>query len=394
MIPAPTAPWGLSVHVERAPGPQFTWASAWPVGFRSEGPGEHGLAHLCEHLLFQGTDAHPKLDYFRRVEAAGGIANARTRPDFTVHFGGARATHWQEILRLEGDRFHGTLASADVIANQQAVVAAEVQEKLLGNPRGTYPWVDVPRALFTDPAHAHDGYAAPALAPAPTPATVAAFYRSAYEQARPVLWLRGPFEEREAVAVVEESFAPPRMEARPGRGAARTHRMPSPAVPSHPTGSALAWALSGPSVHKQFTALLVLVEAMNDILAPTLGATAYWGMFDEPCQMSDPWYVTVEAPGSPDRLRTAVRDLLSGLVRTPPAAATVEGWAASRLLTLRRPEADPVEYTVRRAVDTLLHDDPAFTQARCDELTSVSAADVAEAAALVLEAGWVVLPHE
>ncbi len=59
------------------------WAQ---VGSADEGPGEEGLAHFHEHMLFKGTETRGVGDVAGDVEAAGGRINAYTTFDSTVYY--------------------------------------------------------------------------------------------------------------------------------------------------------------------------------------------------------------------------------------------------------------------------------------------------------------------
>ena len=55
------------------------------VGSASEGPGEAGLAHLVEHMLFKGTERREPGAIAREIEGVGGEINAFTSFDHTVY---------------------------------------------------------------------------------------------------------------------------------------------------------------------------------------------------------------------------------------------------------------------------------------------------------------------
>jgi len=59
------------------------WAK---VGSADEGPGEEGLAHFHEHMLFKGTERRGVGDVAGEVEGAGGRINAYTSFDVTVYY--------------------------------------------------------------------------------------------------------------------------------------------------------------------------------------------------------------------------------------------------------------------------------------------------------------------
>jgi len=59
------------------------WAK---VGSADERPGEEGLAHFHEHMLFKGTERRGVGDVAGEVEGAGGRINAYTSFDVTVYY--------------------------------------------------------------------------------------------------------------------------------------------------------------------------------------------------------------------------------------------------------------------------------------------------------------------
>ena len=77
-------PNGLFAAAVRHPGvPIVTLDVTYDVGSRVEAPGRTGLAHLFEHLMFEGSENVPKGDHFRLVAEAGGVTNGTTSEDRT-----------------------------------------------------------------------------------------------------------------------------------------------------------------------------------------------------------------------------------------------------------------------------------------------------------------------
>ena len=54
------------------------------VGSKDENDATRGLAHIHEHMLFQGTASYPPGAIFRAIESVGGDFNAYTNQDTTV----------------------------------------------------------------------------------------------------------------------------------------------------------------------------------------------------------------------------------------------------------------------------------------------------------------------
>lgn len=83
--------------------PQITVNITYSVGSRLEAYGETGMAHLLEHLLFQGTPDHP--DITQELSERGAQSNGTTSVDRTNYFEvfPASEDNLQWVLDLEAD---------------------------------------------------------------------------------------------------------------------------------------------------------------------------------------------------------------------------------------------------------------------------------------------------
>ena len=70
--------------------------------------GKHqGLAHLLEHMMFQGSKKYPSVSGFKSfIDQAGGSTNAFTEPEYTLYNMSMNANSLKEGL----DRFASTVA--------------------------------------------------------------------------------------------------------------------------------------------------------------------------------------------------------------------------------------------------------------------------------------------
>ena len=75
---------GVRVVTERLPSSRAISAGLLvDCGTRHEAPAENGLAHLCEHLLFQGTSNRDAQQIARQIDLVGGRVGAFTTRDYT-----------------------------------------------------------------------------------------------------------------------------------------------------------------------------------------------------------------------------------------------------------------------------------------------------------------------
>jgi zinc protease len=100
------------------------WAK---VGSADEQPGEEGLAHFHEHMLFKGTDTRGVGDVAGDVEAAGGRINAYTTFDTTVYY--ATLPSESVLLGLEvlADAVLHSRFESEEIDREREVVLEEIR---------------------------------------------------------------------------------------------------------------------------------------------------------------------------------------------------------------------------------------------------------------------------
>ena len=123
-----TLPNGLTVIVHEAHRVPIAAVNVWyRVGSKDEQPGLTGLAHLFEHLMFEGA-AHQPRGYFEPLQAAGASVNGSTSADRTNYWetvpaGAVRLALWMEADRmgwmapaLTEARFH---TQRDVVVNER-----------------------------------------------------------------------------------------------------------------------------------------------------------------------------------------------------------------------------------------------------------------------------------
>lgn len=110
----------------------------YDVGSKDEVPGKTGLAHLFEHLMFQGSANVGAGEHLAIVQANGGTANATTWFDRTNYFETVPVGALELALWLEADRL-GTLPVALTQANldnQRDVVMEEKRQRYDNVPYG------------------------------------------------------------------------------------------------------------------------------------------------------------------------------------------------------------------------------------------------------------------
>ncbi len=110
----------------------------YKVGSANEKPGKTGLAHLFEHMMFQGSLHVPKEMHFKYIQEAGGTLNATTSSDRTNFFETLPSSALDLALWLEADRMGFLLPALteEKFENQREVVMNERLQRYDNQPYG------------------------------------------------------------------------------------------------------------------------------------------------------------------------------------------------------------------------------------------------------------------
>ena len=133
-----TLPNGLDVivHVDRRL-PLVAVNIWYHVGSKQEVPGRTGLAHLFEHLMFEGS-AHQPRGYFVSLQRAGAAVNGSTSPDRTNYWETVPSEATRLALWMEADRMGWMLPALTEarFETQRGVVLNERRESYENRPYG------------------------------------------------------------------------------------------------------------------------------------------------------------------------------------------------------------------------------------------------------------------
>ena len=108
------------------------------VGSANERKGKTGIAHLFEHMMFQGSLNVPKEMHFKYIQEAGGSLNGSTSFDRTNYYEKVPSNFLNLILWLESDRMANFLSALtqEKLDNQIGVVKNERLERYDNQPYG------------------------------------------------------------------------------------------------------------------------------------------------------------------------------------------------------------------------------------------------------------------
>ncbi|MDP3150964.1 MAG: pitrilysin family protein [Ignavibacteria bacterium] len=108
------------------------------VGSSRDPMNKTGLAHLFEHMMFQGSKHVKKGEHFKFIQDNGGTLNASTSFDVTNYFEKIPSDFLETALWLESDRmgFFLEALTDETLANQIEVVKNERLERYDNQPYG------------------------------------------------------------------------------------------------------------------------------------------------------------------------------------------------------------------------------------------------------------------
>ena len=174
------------------------------VGSRHEGYGETGVAHLLEHLVFQGTPDHPNIS--EELAEHGARPNGTTSFDRTNYFETFPSTdeNLEWALDLEADRMVNSFISRDDLDSEMTVVRNEMESRenspfsvLLTRTLATaYLWHNYGNDI---------GGARSDVERVPID-RLQAFYRKYYQPDNALLIVTGKFETERALELITQKF--------------------------------------------------------------------------------------------------------------------------------------------------------------------------------------------
>ena len=176
----------------------------YKVGARHEGPGEAGLAHLLEHMMFKGTAAFPepmKAFHQRNIEV-----NAATSHDSTSYHASFTADDERLFWMLDwlADGMQNMQFSAQQLRSERSVVVNELQ---IGENKAS-------EMLFQQlmaTAYQFHPYGRPVIGTvsdidAATPDSLARFYKTWYRPDNAVLIVGGQIDAMKTLARIQQAF--------------------------------------------------------------------------------------------------------------------------------------------------------------------------------------------
>ena len=197
----------------------------YAFGAADDPPGQSGMAHFIEHLMFNGTASTEEGEYKRIIGRNGGSTNAYTSADVTAYYATIARDRLETVMRLEADRMTGVVFETGNFEAERQVVVEERLQRTDNSPSG----------LFREQLRAASWQAHPYGRPligwrheieALTQAQVEAYYRRHYGPANALLVVAGDIDAESLRPLAERTFGavPAGGEPVPPRPAEPPHR--------------------------------------------------------------------------------------------------------------------------------------------------------------------------
>jgi zinc protease len=184
--------------------PVINFNIAYRIGSKYELPGQTGISHLLEHMMFKTTETYKLGEFDRRLKAVGADANAYTWVDQTVYHETLASEHIEVVLGLEADRMRRLSCLPDDHAFEMTVVRNELDQ------RDDNPFTLLYEELLSQAFQAHP-YRIPTIGYATdvesiTTEEIKAHYNRFYHPDNAFIAAVGDFEPDEMFARIERYF--------------------------------------------------------------------------------------------------------------------------------------------------------------------------------------------
>ncbi len=175
------------------------------VGSRNEALGKTGISHLCEHLMFKGTEKYGPKYFSQEVQKSGGTDNAFTGRDYTAYFETGPTKELKKWLEMEADRMRGGKVSEEDFKLEKHVVLEERRLRTEDDPTSF-----MQEAAMAATFEAHP-YQWPVIGWFNDIESISredyrAYYDRFYEPNNCTLVVVGDIDPKEAIQAVEETF--------------------------------------------------------------------------------------------------------------------------------------------------------------------------------------------
>lgn len=188
------------------------------AGPQNESADESGLAHLCEHALFLGTNLRDRNQLSSFIDTSGGNIGGFTAPDYTCFYGHVMGDYTSYAVDLLGDIFIGSSYPQELLEREKQVICQEILQ-YADNPSDVV-WQATKQTLWPDDLLSRSVTGCVEDVMALTRSSVVDFISKNYTPDRIIVAAAGAVEHDSIVEQAEDAFwtlrgASPSLEATP-----------------------------------------------------------------------------------------------------------------------------------------------------------------------------------
>ena len=118
--------------------PVVTHMIWYRFGAADEKPGESGIAHFLEHLLFKGTPSVKDGEFSETVKKMGGTDNAFTSHDYTAYYQNVPRAGLPRVMEMEADRMNNLSLGEDQLTAEREVIIEERRQRIDNTPQARF----------------------------------------------------------------------------------------------------------------------------------------------------------------------------------------------------------------------------------------------------------------
>ena len=177
----------------------------YKVGSADEPEGKSGIAHLFEHLMFNGTPSFPDGEFSEIVARNGGQENAFTSTDFTAYYQVIAKDRLETVMRMEADRMTNLVLTPGQVEPERQVVLEERRMRVDNNP-GAILQEAIGAALFMNSPYRRPVIGWAHEVRALTMKDITTFYHQWYEPNNAILVVAGDITADEVRPLAEKYY--------------------------------------------------------------------------------------------------------------------------------------------------------------------------------------------
>ncbi|MDB5523555.1 MAG: insulinase family protein [Rhizobium sp.] len=126
-VKSTTLPSGLTVVTEEMRNLESVALGVWiKSGARNEAEGEHGIAHLLEHMAFKGTARRTARQIAEQIENVGGEVNAATSTESTSYYARVLRDDVPLAVDILADILTNSAFDEDELEREKSVILQEI----------------------------------------------------------------------------------------------------------------------------------------------------------------------------------------------------------------------------------------------------------------------------